>query len=65
MTRRWIANTDLIITAGEKGIFFKKIVFTVKKGIWLLRALREAYGLLWKGNQVICYKILHEINIIS
>ena len=36
------------LTAGKKE-FFKKLVFTLKKGIWLLRALREAYGLLFSG----------------
>ena len=36
------------ITGGKKG-FFKKLVFTLKKGIWLLRALCEAYGLLFSG----------------
>ena len=51
MTRRWIANTNikvlhLIITAGKKE-FLKPIAFTLKKGIRLLRELREAYGLLF------------------
>ena len=35
-----------VITAGKKH-FFKKLVFTLKKGIWLLRAPREAYGLFF------------------
>ena len=51
MTRRWIANTNikvlhLVITAGKKE-FLKPIAFTLKKGIRLLRELREAYGLLF------------------
>ena len=37
-----------VITAGKKG-FLKTLAFTLKKGIWLLRALREAYGLLFSG----------------
>ena len=53
MTQRRIANTDIkVIPFGyncwEKGIF-KKLVFTLKKEIWLLRALREAYGLFFSG----------------
>ena len=52
MTRPWIANTDIkVIPFGfngwEKGIFLKKLLFTLKEGIRLLRAPREAYGLLF------------------
>ena len=35
----------LVVTAGRKE-FFKKLVFTLKKGIWPLITLWEAYGLL-------------------
>ena len=38
----------LAITAGKKK-FFKKLIFTLKKEICLLRALREEYGLLFSG----------------
>ena len=31
------------------GIFFKKIMFTLKEGIRLLRALGETYGFLFPG----------------
>ena len=34
------------ITAGKKD-FFEKLAFTLKKGLWLVKALREAYGLLF------------------
>ena len=54
MTQRRIANTDIKVTPfvynwWEKEIKKKKSVFALKKGIWLLRALREAYGLLFSG----------------
>ena len=53
MARRRIANTNvrvfhLAIIAGKKE-FLKKLVFTLKKKICLLRALREEYGLLFSG----------------
>ena len=59
---------NLVTSAGKKNIF-KELVFTLKKGILLLRALREVYGLLFsginlKGNQVICYEVLYKINVI-
>ena len=54
MTRRRIANTDIkLIPRGyngwEKGFFLKKIVFTLKKGICLIRALRDGYEFLFSG----------------
>ena len=47
----WILISRLfhsVITAGKKE-FLKKLVFTLKKGILLLRALHKAYGFLFSG----------------
>ena len=47
----WILISRLfhsVITA-EKKEFLKKLIFTLKKGILLLRALHKAYGFLFSG----------------
>ena len=40
-------GNGLLFRSPGKKEFLKKLFFTSKKGIWLLRALREAYGLLF------------------